>query len=147
MIYSIGYQGFHSAAEFAQALKSYNVDLLLDVRSRPVSNFKTDFNRLALSSWLPQYGIFYEWAGDRLGGFRAIRDEALQGLTCLAKNKVICLMCMEADPDRCHRKTEISRRLETFGVEVHHLTKSGQLLADQLKIDKIDADKIRHNDF
>jgi hypothetical protein len=26
------------------------------------------------------------------------------------------------------------------------LTKSGQLLADQLNIDKIDADKIRHND-
>jgi len=30
-------------------------------------------------------------------------------------------MCMEADPEKCHRKTEIGRRIEAYGDRVEHL--------------------------
>jgi len=35
------------------------------------------------------------------------------------KDKVTCLMCMEADPDRCYRKNEIAERLKKYGVPVN----------------------------
>jgi hypothetical protein len=36
-------------------------------------------------------------------------------------NRAICIMCMEANPDHCHRKTEIARRLAETGVQVDHI--------------------------
>jgi uncharacterized protein (DUF488 family) len=51
-------------------------------------------------------GIAYQWAGERLGGFGKIENRALRALAELGAGRVICLMCMEAYPDRCHRKTE-----------------------------------------
>lgn len=33
-----------------------------------------------------------------------------------------CLMCMEADPDQCHRKHTIASRLKHHGILVTHLT-------------------------
>jgi hypothetical protein len=65
-------------------------------------------------------------------------------LADLGVGRVICLMCMEVDPDRCHRKTEIAARLVALGVEVRHLKKFGKPMAEQTRIDKIHADTIRH---
>lgn len=56
------------------------------------------------------------------------------------------LMCLEADPDRCHRKTIIARRLEAFEIKLTHLTNSGQLIAEQLNIEHIHNAKIGHTD-
>ena len=46
---------------------------------------------------------------------------ATDTLAAWQQDKIACLMCMEADPDRCHRKTEISRRLQPHGIVVMHL--------------------------
>jgi hypothetical protein len=59
----------------------------------------------------PLEEIIYQWAGERLGGFGKIENRTLRALAELGAGRVICLMCMEADPGRCHRNTEIAPRL------------------------------------
>jgi hypothetical protein len=74
-----------------------------------------------LESSLPAAGIQYKWTGDTLCGFSEIDEADIKKLASWHKDKVACLMCMEADPDRCHRKTEIAKRLKKYGVPVDHI--------------------------
>ena len=119
VIYTIGYQGL-TPAQFIGLLKEHGVDLLLDVRSRPHSRMK-GFAKNTVADSLEEAGIDYQWAGDRLGGFSGIGEPAIAGLVETEERKTVCLMCMEADPDKCHRKTEIARRLADYGVSAHHI--------------------------
>jgi len=70
---------------------------------------------------LPAAGIQYMWAGKTLGGFSEIDEADIRKLASWKKERIACLMCMEADPDRCHRKNEIARRLKNYGVSVDHI--------------------------
>ncbi len=119
VIYTIGYQGL-APGQLIGLLHAHGVDLLLDVRSRPFSRMK-DFNKKAVSSALEETGIGYQWAGQRLGGFSEISEDAIAGLAETARRHSVCLMCMEADPDKCHRKTEVARRLEKYDISAHHI--------------------------
>ena len=78
-------------------------------------------HRNAMQRWLPEAGIDYLWKGDILGGFAAIPDSAIEWLAGFGSNRFVCIMCMEADPEKCHRKTEIARRLPALGVTVEHI--------------------------
>ena len=120
LLYSIGYQYMKEPAELVAALRRYEIGVLVDVRSKPYGR-KYAFNRKALETLLPSAGIGYVWKGDVLGGFASISEEAIKGLAAWQRDRVACLMCMEKDPDRCHRKNEIARRLLSYGVEVLHL--------------------------
>jgi uncharacterized protein (DUF488 family) len=123
MIYTIGYQGMKTADELIAALKERNIRYLLDVRSKPFGR-NASFRKNHLETALPAAGIEYKWAGDRLGGFSEITEEAIKYLAEWQDGKIICLMCMEEDPDRCHRKTEISRRIERiegYNISVTHI--------------------------
>ena len=119
VIYTIGYQRL-DPLQLIGLLHEHGVSLLLDVRSRPYSRFK-GFNKKALAATVEEAGIGYQWAGERLGGFSEIREAAIAGLAETARGNTVCLMCMEADPDKCHRKTEIARRLTDYDVSVHHI--------------------------
>lgn len=119
MIYTIGYQTL-TAARLILLLREHGVTHLIDVRSKPFSRFAA-FNKKAIAARLHEAAIHYEWAGDRLGGFSDINEEAISQLAETARHNTVCLICMEADPDRCHRKTEIARRLHRYNVPVHHI--------------------------
>ena len=121
MIYSIGYQKLDQKT-LIEILKAHQVEVLVDVRSRPYGR-KPVFNRNAMGRWLPAAGIEYLWKGDILGGFAPIEDEAIRWLADFCRERIVCIMCMEADPERCHRKMEIGRRLEHRGIRVGHLRK------------------------
>ncbi|WP_449246644.1 DUF488 domain-containing protein [Desulfarculus baarsii] len=120
MLYSIGYQKMKDADDLVAALRSHNIDTLVDVRSKPYGR-KFAFNQSRLSAALSAVGIAYFWVGNYLGGFAKIQEADIARLAEWQKGKVACLMCMEANPDQCHRKYEIGRRLEAYGVEVIHL--------------------------
>jgi len=122
MIYTIGYQKMRDAGELVDELKKVGVTLLMDVRSRPYGR-KPAFNRGTLDDFLQKNGIAYWWRGEQLGGFGKIQEVEIERLAKYHahENKVICLLCMETDPDRCHRKTEIARRLEAYEVSATHL--------------------------
>jgi hypothetical protein len=119
MIYSSGYQKLDRQTLIG-ILKAHRAEVLVDVRSRPYGRV-TVFNRNAMQRWLPEAGIDYLWKGDVLGGFAAIPNSAIEWLADLGRERIVCIMCMEADPEKCHRKTEIARRLCFLGVEVDHI--------------------------
>jgi ATP-dependent DNA helicase RecQ len=124
MIYSIGYQKLDQKT-LIEILKAHQVEVLVDVRSRPYGRIPV-FNRKAMERWLPEAGIDYLWKGDILGGFAAIEEEAIKWLADFARERTVCIMCMEADPEKCHRKIEIGRRLEGYEVGVDHIGISSQ---------------------
>jgi uncharacterized protein (DUF488 family) len=120
MLYSIGYQNLKNIETLQDILKEKGIKILIDVRSRPYGR-KSSFNKKILETSLPTAGIDYNWAGKTLGGFSEIHEEDIKNLAVWQKGRMACLMCMEADPDCCHRKNEIARRLENYGVSVNHI--------------------------
>jgi uncharacterized protein (DUF488 family) len=119
LIYSIGYQK-HTLVTLTREMERLGVEVLVDVRSRLFSRNR-EFNRPALAAWFQGTGIDYTWRGDVLGGFAAIADSAIEWLADLGRERIVCIMCIEADPERCHRKSEVGRRLGAYGVGVDHI--------------------------
>ena len=118
---AIEYQNLKNSEILKNILQEKGIKILLDVRSKPYSK-KYAFNKKKLALLLPAAGIQYEWAGRTLGWFSKIDEADIKKLAFWQKEKVVCLMCMEANPDQCHRKNEIAYRLKTYGAEVHHIT-------------------------
>ncbi len=127
MLKSIGYQFLKDPQQMIKILLANDVDILIDVRSKPYGR-KREFNREQLRRSIRSAGIRYYWKGDRLGGFDPITQEAIDNLAEWQVDQNACLMCMEGDPNRCHRKMEISRRLEAKGVEVEHILTDAKTL-------------------
>jgi len=122
MIYTIGYQKLKDVGELTEILKTHEIEILLDVRSRPYGR-KVAFNKKKLIEQLPTNGIRYKWVGEKLGGFASIADADIAKLAKYQEGKSICIMCMEADPENCHRHSQIARRLKAYNVPVHHIVK------------------------
>ena len=119
MIYSIGYQKLDQKT-LIEILKAHQVELLVDVRSKPYGRIPV-LNRNAMQRWLPAAGIDYLWKGDILGGFAPIEEDAIEWLADFGRERTVCIMCMEADPEKCHRKKEIGLRIEAYGVILEHI--------------------------
>jgi uncharacterized protein (DUF488 family) len=132
-IWTIGHSS-RSIEKFLELLNEQEIQVLVDVRSFPTSKIE-HFKREQMEKWLPQYGIEYVWLGKELGGYR--RDgykrhmrtktfrEGIRRLLEIAKNKRVCIMCMEVNPKYCHRRF-ISAHLERKGVKVQHIIEKGQ---------------------
>lgn len=121
MIYTLGYHG-KSWKGFMQILDDHNVTLLVDVRTIPRSRYNPAFNIAHLKKKL---GSRYQWVR-ALGGLEGKRQpgywEALRELTARSRLGCICIMCMEANADHCHRKTWIAADLEKlYGIKTEHL--------------------------
>lgn len=125
-IWTIGHSN-HSITEFLAMLKSFNIELLVDVRSYPGSNYVPHFNKENLQQSLPENDIGYlhlkKLGGRRQGktdsnntvwrnkSFRAYADymetdsfkTGIEKLIISAKKKRTAIMCSEAVWWRCHR--------------------------------------------
>ena len=66
-IYSIGH-GNKKIDDFIKELKAFNIDFLLDVRSKPYSKWNPHFNKVALKNSMSEENITYVFVGDTLGG-------------------------------------------------------------------------------
>jgi uncharacterized protein (DUF488 family) len=120
MLYTIGYQHLTDPDDLVSILLGKRINYLIDVRSRPYGR-KYLFNKKRLEGHLPASGINYSWQGDKLGGFAKIHEVDIKTLAIWQKDKTACLMCMEADPNQCHRKYEIAKRLKKYGISVEHI--------------------------
>ena len=111
-------------ATFLDVLKRHEVEVLVDVRTLPVSRFCSHFNKNALQDTLAKAHIKYLYRGKNLGG-RGVNvgwDEAIEELVCLAEDGVrVVVMCSEGDYRKCHRYTTITPALEERGVRVVHI--------------------------
>ena len=140
MIYTIGYAGA-DIEWFVKILQEKKVDILIDVRSKPKSQYFYQYNNTLLSKTLTNVGIMYEnWShefGARQDCLEFYTDNildyekfaksqqfqsGLDNVKGLAKqNKTICLMCAEIDPINCHRAILCGRELYANGLNIEHI--------------------------
>lgn len=133
-IYSIG-TGARSLEEFLEALRSFGISRLADVRSYPVSRRHPHFSRDSLELALSEFGIGYLWLGASLGGLREEGYEShmetelfrtgLDELEDLARATSTAFACAETDPAGCHRRF-IAWALEDLGWKVVHILRAGE---------------------
>ncbi len=119
-IFTVGHST-RSLDELLKVLKHYNIEVLADVRSFPVSRRNPQFNKEALEIKLPESGVQYTWI-EKLGGFRKggyeeymkTEDfkEGLEALIEIAKQRVTAVMCAEILWLRCHRRFIASALIE-----------------------------------
>ena len=123
-IYTLGYEGV-STDHFLDLLQAAGVQTVVDVRDNPYSR-KAGFSKKPLSDAVESAGLKYvSWRA--LGAPKPIREaytsnndwrEYTRGflehldlqaaevakLTDLANQETLCLVCYEADANRCHRR-------------------------------------------
>ena len=147
-IWTVGHST-RSIEEFVAILKSFDLQVLADVRSFPGSRRYPHFNKDSLRASLHASGIEYQHTPE-LGGRRrskpdslnmAWRNESFRGyadymeteafraaidrLIVVARERRCAVMCAEAVWWRCHRSL-ISDQLKANGVEVIHIIDAGK---------------------
>ena len=147
-LWTIGHSTL-SIEDFVNKLKSFEIQVLVDVRSFPGSRRYPHFNRETLAASLRDAGLEYVHLKE-LGGRRrplpdslnmAWRNKSFRGyadymetdefrdgidqLLSLASNRRTVIMCSEAVWWRCHRSM-ISDYLKAKGVDVIHILAAGK---------------------
>ena len=138
-----------ASEEFFEALRSFEIKVLADVRSYPGSRRYPQFNREQLKTSLAAGGIEYQHFAE-LGGRRDARPDSINvawrnkmfrgyadymeteefraGIARLlevARARRTAIMCAEAVWWRCHRSL-IADYLKANGVEVTHIMATGK---------------------
>ena len=142
-LYSIGH-GNKSIVTLFEELNKFNINYLIDIRSKPYSKYNPQFNRNEIKYSLEHKGIKYTYMGDVLGGlpddltcytnghvdYNKLKDKDFfkKGLERLitAHNKKIkvVIMCSESNPAECHRTKLIGEELKKKGIILNHITRT-----------------------
>ena len=141
MLYTIGHSNM-TQESFIEILKSFKIEILVDVRSSPYSKFVSHFNREDIKRILIKKDIRYIFLGDYIGGkprdkkyyqngnvnYRLISrsdrySEGINKIIELNNKHNIVLMCSEEDPYNCHRHNLITQTLVKKGLNVIHIRK------------------------
>jgi uncharacterized protein (DUF488 family) len=122
MIFTIGYSKW-KVDQLLKVMAEKEISLLVDIRSVPYGRF-APFNRPNLARVL---GSRYIWKGEILGGkYGPAGEEGIDWLIAVAQGRNIVIMCVEADPRKCHRLSDVSARLYLeHGIDVVHLLDNG----------------------
>ncbi len=149
-IYTIGHS-IHTHEAFIGLLKDADIDVLVDVRSRPYSRYTPHFNGESLKEAAPAAGVKYLFLGKELGGrpdgarFYDADGHVLYGevarsplflgglerLEAGLRRYRVAMMCAEEDPASCHRRLLVGRVLAARGVDVVHIRGSGAMQTEQ----------------
>lgn len=141
-IYTIGYEST-SLPSVIEALRARGVKTLIDVRELPLSR-RAGFSKRPLNAELSDAGIgyvhlralgtpkegrvaskqrkmplFWRIVEAQLATEGAARD--LAAAAELGRRGPACLLCFEADPERCHRRRVGELLAERHGFAVEHL--------------------------
>jgi uncharacterized protein (DUF488 family) len=156
---TIGYGNDRAAEEFIALLRRYNIEYLVDVRSKPYSKYRPEFSKDALAAILTRAGFKYVFMGDSLGGlpsdptcfvdgkvsYAACREKEWfrAGLARLAKGvqdgRRIAIMCAELEPERCHRSKLVGEALRDLGVPIAHIDDDGELVPQERVMARLDG--------
>lgn len=151
-LYTIGY-GNRTIKEFIELLQFYKIDYLVDVRSKPFSNYQENFNKNELKHYLTEANIRYVFMGDDLGGLpkdgscytegkvdyfivekKEFYNKGIKRIkTAYYKNITLAVMCSELKPQDCHRSKLIGRTLEQDNIKINHIDESG-LIKSQVDV-------------
>jgi uncharacterized protein (DUF488 family) len=148
-IQTIGHSN-HTAEHFLQLLKSHRIEVVVDTRSQPYSNYATHFDQAPLKQSLTQNGLQYLYLGRELGGrpegdqyydskghvlYHRVAESELfvQGLSRVESGMQkfrIAILCAEENPAHCHRRLLITRVLIERGIHVGHIRGDGRLQSE-----------------
>jgi len=130
--------------KFLKILKENHIGLLVDLRTRPFSQFNPRFSQKNLVNELNQNKVQYLWMGQDLGGYpvdqkghkyesfvkymrsaktrfgKAI-DLLLKTQKNLKENEGIVIMCSEKDHHNCHRQHIAEFLNKKHGQKIIHL--------------------------
>lgn len=143
-IYTYGFLG-HTIDDFIEKIKSHHVQVVIDVRERPLSKEDHNFNKFALVDRLYRENTKYRHMKilgctenmrnlqkEELGYLKYFRyyerhlqqhREIIRDLGYEIKNTNICLLCEEPNPATCHR-TLIGDylQIENYNNPIEHLS-------------------------
>lgn len=140
MIYSIGH-GNKTFDQLLTELKCFGIKFLIDVRTKPYSQYSPHFNRETLATALETSKIKYVYLGEYLGGLPADQScysdgkvdyekvsekpffqEGLKRLgTAHSKKLNVAIMCSESKPEDCHRSKLIGQELRKNDIPIIHI--------------------------
>ena len=147
-LYTIGHST-RTLEELIEALQAHSIEILVDIRSFPMSRRLPQFNRESLEKSVPEVGVKYLWMKELGGRRKKIRDDSpniglrspsfrnyadymltnpfqqsVTELIKLAGQSRTAYMCAERVYFRCHRML-ISDWLVAHGHEVLHIDGTG----------------------
>lgn len=140
-VFTIGYGG-QPIDRIVALLKQHSIDVLVDVRSVPYSRARPEFRKKELAEIMRENSIEYLFLGDRLGGipdsgtdYTTIRtggpfQSGIDEVVDLTQTQLLCLLCAEENPARCHRFHLITPELTRRGFEVLHILPNGRAVPD-----------------
>jgi hypothetical protein len=162
-VFTIGHSNL-PANEFEGLLRKFGIQLVVDVRSYPNSQFSPQYKAFRLEKRLEEsLGIGYQQAGEALGGHqyegkgddrkrlsyeqimhRPEFNRYMKALReCAQEGTRIALMCSESDPMDCHRFAMLGYALahpsdgRTEPIDVQHITRKGYLLSQEFFENKL----------
>ena len=127
-IYTLGHST-RSFKDFKDILKTYNIELVVDVRRSPKSKKFPHFNKKNLEEELPKTKIQYinitQLGGFRKEGYLAFSQtkeftNAINQLLKTVNGKIAAIVCAEILWWRCHRRY-IAKILNEKGYHVIHI--------------------------
>ena len=152
-IQTFGYEGLTIAA-FIDRLKRSGTQVVVDVRANPLSR-KHGFSKKSFAAYLNRAGIRYvhvvgvgcpkpvrdrykldgDWKAYTVGFLQYLngRRQDLAEIASIAKNARTCLVCFEADFERCHRKFVAEAAAAMAGLSVEHLTDRKETAAPEVR--------------
>lgn len=144
-LFTCGYEGL-TIDEFTGMLQKAGVDLLLDIRELPLSR-RRGFSKTGLATVMESKGIQYlhlrslgcpkeirlrykedgDWSAyaRAFEAYLRTQDAAVADVAGTALTRTACLLCFEADYERCHRSIVARTARREGGPEVWHLTAKG----------------------
>jgi uncharacterized protein (DUF488 family) len=148
-IQTFGYEGLTILA-FIEQLKRSGTQVVIDVRATPLSR-KLGFSKKSFATYLEKAGIRYvhavgvgcpkpvrdrykldgDWSAYTIGFLNYLkgRDNDVAAIAAVAKQTAVCLVCFEADFERCHRKFVADAAAAIAGLSVDHLSRTGSAAA------------------
>ena len=166
-IYSIGH-GNKKIKDFIDELKSFRIDFLLDIRSKPYSKWNPEFNQAQLKIEIEKHGITYVFVGDILGGLPEDRScynyegkvvydlikekdffkEGLKRLTTANSKRInLAIMCSESKPEECHRSKLIGQELLKKKISLKHIVSNKRIKSQQTVMNELNKGKNTTNLF
>jgi len=144
VVHTLGH-AHHSLDHFFSVLGQHGIELLVDVRSRPGAKHAPHFNRRRLEGELTGRSIDYLWLGNHLGGrpdddrfydahgyalYKPISEQewfmkAIGKVEYEAERRPTVLVCLEEEPERCHRYHLLGKVLVERELEVAHVRRDG----------------------
>lgn len=144
-LYTIGHSN-QSLEDFLNALRTHQVNTIVDVRSVPLSSYAPQFNQEYLERFLHGKGVEYVYLGHELGARRTdslndagqvdfelvlktkcFKDGVMQVEDLLIQGHRVALMCSELNPLCCHRFALLARYFHEQGINTLHILRGGNL--------------------